>query len=163
MQNFSVTSQMLWTLLTLPEARHSPAFTTGFGSFLSLLHRFLWTLFPPPFLISGQCELWSQMQLLWVCGLADSLQISLLSKLMLQPFKLHTSSSLNTELTASKINSRKITQSSFMLFSCFLLHAFSHPGSLSDLRSGIISELHLFHILQCKLFLKNPKSVGCSA
>lgn len=136
---------------------------------LSSIHNRLWFLplsplsspafcghsFLPLLLISGQCELWSQMQLLWVCGLADSLQTSLLSNLQPIFLALHRPSAVHTV--------EKITQSSSVFFSYFLLQAFSQPASLSGLISGVISELHLFHILQRRLFLNIPNSESCSA
>lgn len=97
-QNFSVPSQMLWTLLTLPEARHSPAFTTGFAVKQTLsLHcppqlsvdtvSFLCSSFLGSVSYDHKCSYW---------GLADSLQMSLLSKLQPISLALHRSSAVNT-------------------------------------------------------------------
>lgn len=112
--------------------------------------------FLPP-LISGQYEQWSQMQLLWVCCLADSLQVGLLSKLMLHPLSFALQRS-------SVVQEKNYSIVLYVFFSYFLLHAFSHPASLSDLISGVISEWHLFHILQRRQFPKHSQfTVTCSA
>lgn len=107
---------------------------SAWSQVLSTIHSRLWFLPLPPLsspafcghcflpllLISGQCELWPPMQLLWVCGLADSLQMSLLSKLQPISLALHRSSAVHAV--------EKITQSSSMC--SFPIFFFMHLATL---------------------------------